>query len=305
MPTPNNSHDDDQPTPNVDELPGAYPETPALEIGGSDARINGVDNRESAPLPQQLQPAATRTASQSSGTLSPEEEPSERRHETVYGPIVTGNSEEKMEKFETDSHSSLSSIEAEDSRRRPQLQKTRSKMTEEGLFRVLSQRRTVSRDQQRTEHGNDDDGEEGEDIKRLLSRMFGRSRQENSEEEQTRHAGVIFKNLTVKGVGLGAALQSTNGDLFLGLPRFLNALFTKGWKVATGKPPVRTLIDDFTGCVRPGEMLLVLGRPGAGCSTFLKVLGNQRFGFEGIDGSVTYGGTDADEMAKKFRSEGL
>jgi ATP-binding cassette subfamily G (WHITE) protein 2 (SNQ2) len=52
-------------------------------------------------------------------------------------------------------------------------------------------------------------------------------------------------------------------------------------------------------------MLLVLGRPGAGCSTFLKVIGNQRFGFEEITGDVTYGGTDAKEMSKKFRSEVL
>jgi ABC-type multidrug transport system ATPase subunit len=50
-------------------------------------------------------------------------------------------------------------------------------------------------------------------------------------------------------------------------------------------------------------MLLVLGRPGSGCSTFLKILGNQRFGFEEITGDVTYGGTDAEEMGKKYRSE--
>lgn len=58
------------------------------------------------------------------------------------------------------------------------------------------------------------------------------------------------------------------------------------------------------GCVRPGEMLLVLGRPGSGCSTFLKVLGNQRAGYEAIDGTVEYGGTDSETMAKQYRSEG-
>jgi ABC-type multidrug transport system ATPase subunit len=135
--------------------------------------------------------------------------------------------------------------------------------------------------------------------------MFGRTRQEESEEEKTRHLGVVFKHLTVKGMGAGAALQPSVGDIFLGLPRLISNIFRKGPRQAAGKPPVRTIIDDFSGCIRPGEMLLVLGRPGSGCSTFLKVIGNQRFGYEEIAGEVTYGGTDAKEMAKKYRSEVL
>lgn len=52
-------------------------------------------------------------------------------------------------------------------------------------------------------------------------------------------------------------------------------------------------------------MLLVLGRPGSGCSTFLKVIGNQRTGYKGIEGDVLYGGTDSKTMADKYRSEGM
>lgn len=51
-------------------------------------------------------------------------------------------------------------------------------------------------------------------------------------------------------------------------------------------------------------MLLVLGRPGSGCSTFLKVIGNQRFGYESVEGEVRYGGTHSDAMAKSYRAEG-
>lgn len=78
---------------------------------------------------------------------------------------------------------------------------------------------------------------------------------------------------------------------------------TKGPRKAAGKPPVKTILDDFNGVVKPGEMCLVLGRPGSGCSTFLKVIGNQRFGYESIDGEVLYGGTDAKHMLKKYRGE--
>ncbi|CEO60742.1 Putative ABC transporter [Penicillium brasilianum] len=150
-------------------------------------------------------------------------------------------------------------------------------------------------------------GHEGADwaqIERLISRMFGNERKANSEEEQTRHVGVIWKNLTVKGLGLGAALQPTNGDIFLAIPRLIKGLFTHGKKAAgTRKPEIRTILDDFTGCVRPGEMLLVLGRPGSGCSTFLKVIGNQTHGYESIEGDVRYGGTDSNTMKKNYRSE--
>lgn len=64
-------------------------------------------------------------------------------------------------------------------------------------------------------------------------------------------------------------------------------------------------MTELQGCVRPGEMLLVLGRPGSGCSTFLKVLGNQRSGYESVEGDVRYGGTDSETMAKSYRSEGI
>lgn len=88
--------------------------------------------------------------------------------------------------------------------------------------------------------------EEWAEIQRLMSRMFGRQRQEQSEEEKTRHVGVIWKNLTVKGVGLGAALQPSVGDVFLGLPRMLKGLFTRGRKGAGKSAPVKTILNDFT-----------------------------------------------------------
>ncbi|KAI2632390.1 ABC-2 type transporter [Hypoxylon sp. NC1633] len=167
--------------------------------------------------------------------------------------------------------------------------------TEDDLFQALTNRRSVASGAESQDEHNE--------IGRLMSRMFGEARQQSSEEEKTRHAGVIFRNLTVKGAGLGASLQPTVGDIFLGLPRLLKNLIAKGPKAAAAKPPVRELLSNFDGCVRPGEMLLVLGRPGSGCSTFLKTFCNQRAGYEDVLGDVTYGGTDANRMAKDFRGE--
>ena len=106
------------------------------------------------------------------------------------------------------------------------------------LAKTLSQRRS---------YASGHEGAEWAQIERLISRMFGEERKANSEEEQTRHVGIIWKNLTVKGVGLGAALQPTNGEIFLALPRLIKGLFTRGRKgTRAGKPEIRTILDDFT-----------------------------------------------------------
>ena len=134
-------------------------------------------------------------------------------------------------------------------------------MTEDDLFRALSRRRTSqSNGLSKTNTGATGHSPEEEDeINNLMSKMFGHTRREASEEEKTRHQGVIFKHLTVKGMGLGAALQPSVGALFLDPIRFIKNLLTKGPRQAAGKPPVRTILDDFSGCIRPGEMVLVLG----------------------------------------------
>lgn len=71
------------------------------------------------------------------------------------------------------------------------------------------------------------------------------------------------------------------------------------------KGPEVEILRDLRGVVKPGEMILVLGRPGSGCTTFLKVMANQRFGYTSIDGDVVYGPFDAKTFAKRFRGEAV
>lgn len=124
--------------------------------------------------------------------------------------------------------------------------------------------------------------------------------------ESTKKVGVIFKNLTVKGIAMSTvsaktlpqAITGTFGpDLYRLITRFVPVLnFNKA-------PPLRTLTNDFTGVARPGEMMLVLGRPGSGCSTFLKAIANKRDGFISVTGDVSYGGISAGEQRKHYRGE--
>jgi ABC-type multidrug transport system ATPase subunit len=50
-------------------------------------------------------------------------------------------------------------------------------------------------------------------------------------------------------------------------------------------------------------MVLVLGRPGAGCSSFLKTITNQRGSFAAIDGDVQYAGFGAEEFGKRYAGQ--
>lgn len=50
-------------------------------------------------------------------------------------------------------------------------------------------------------------------------------------------------------------------------------------------------------------MLLVIGRPGSGCTTFLKTLANMRGEYKETLGHVTYGGRSAETMAKDDAAE--
>jgi hypothetical protein len=122
----------------------------------------------------------------------------------------------------------------------PESNSSGTQLNDESLASTLSHRRSYA-------SGHATQGEEWAEIERLISRMFGRERKANSEEEKTRHVGVVWRNLTVKGVGLGAALQPTNGDIFLGLPRLIKRLLTRGRKgTGSGKPSIRTILDDFS-----------------------------------------------------------
>ena len=109
------------------------------------------------------------------------------------------------------------------------------RLTEDDIARTLTQRRTGS------VQGETD--EDTAQIVRLVSRMFGHDRKANSDEEKTRHQGVVWKNLTVKGVGLGAAMQPTNSDILFAIPRLIKQLCTHG-----NRNPLRTILDDFTVC---------------------------------------------------------
>ena len=122
----------------------------------------------------------------------------------------------------------------------------------------------------------------------------------------THPATVTNTYRTVKGVGSGATFVKTLPDAILGtFGPDLYHLIVKFFPFIApkGHAQLRTLINGFTGVVRDGEMMLVLGRPGSGCSTFLKAIANNREEYAEVTGDVSYGGIDAKKQKKQYRGE--
>jgi ABC-type glutathione transport system ATPase component len=121
---------------------------------------------------------------------------------------------------------------------------------------------------------------------KMMPDIRGYHDQDERDHVKSRKLGVTWRNLTVKGVGADAAINENVGSQF-NIPRNI--------KEARHGAPLKTIIDNSHGCVKPGEMLLVLGRPGAGCTTLLKMLANRRTGYAEVDGDVKFGTLDHKE----------
>ncbi|KAE8190687.1 hypothetical protein CF336_g5197, partial [Tilletia laevis] len=118
---------------------------------------------------------------------------------------------------------------------------------------------------------------------------------------KAKRVGVTWDDLTVRGVGSMQLKIRTFPDAVMGA--FLGPVFKIAGKLGVFKMGERKILQGFNGSIQPGQMVLVVGRPGSGCSTFLKVIANQRQGYLGVDGDVKYGGVDSVEMDKRYRGE--
>ncbi|RAL04636.1 pleiotropic drug resistance family ABC transporter [Aspergillus ibericus CBS 121593] len=113
-----------------------------------------------------------------------------------------------------------------------------------------------------------------------------------------RTAGVSFRNLNAFGYGTAADYQANVANMWL-----------KGFGWLREKLGCRNkvridILRNFEGFVHSGEMLVVLGRPGSGCSTFLKTIAGETHGLwldHGTD--IQYQGISWDEMHSRFRGE--
>ncbi|KAF6512916.1 hypothetical protein HZS61_007722 [Fusarium oxysporum f. sp. conglutinans] len=92
--------------------------------------------------------------------------------------------------------------------------------------------------------------------------------------------GVSFKHLSVTAPSgtqvqvktLPRAILNTFGPDQV---RFIREQVLARISPRNSVPEGKTILNGFSGVVKPGEMLLVLGRPGSGCSTFLRTVASR------------------------------
>lgn len=124
----------------------------------------------------------------------------------------------------------------------------------------------------------------------------------NEAENKTpgRTAGIAFRNLSAHGFGAATDYQKDVANVWL------EAVGLVKKALGMAKPRRIDILQNFEGLVNHGEMLVVLGPPGSGCSTFLKTITGETHGFTvEKDSWINYQGIPADKMHKYFKGEAI
>lgn len=111
--------------------------------------------------------------------------------------------------------------------------------------------------------------------------------------------GCVWKNLTASGESTDVEYQAT----FLNMPK---KILAAGYRMA--RPPKEEdlfqILKPMNGYLDPGELMVVLGRPGSGCTTFLKSISSNTHGFHvGKDSIISYNGLSPKDIKRHFRGE--
>lgn len=135
-------------------------------------------------------------------------------------------------------------------------------------------------------------------VRAFIKSMLKLQRAENR-EQVGRSAGFSFRNLSAYGYGAGTDYQETVGNMWLKGIGAIKALAGVGHRRID-------ILRNFDGLVNAGEMLVVLGPPGSGCSTFLKTLTGETHGYTvDKDSHINYQGISFKQMHHDFRGEAI
>ncbi|KAH7320724.1 ABC-2 type transporter [Stachybotrys elegans] len=133
------------------------------------------------------------------------------------------------------------------------------------------------------------------DLSKWLRHLFGEFRKEGIDAPA--RGGVAFKSLRVSGNGAPLRLQNTIGGALM-------APFRMGEAMSAGKKKPKVILRNFDGLLKSGELLLVLGRPGSGCTTLLKTITGQLSGLTlDPESLIHYNGVPQDFMMKEFKGD--
>ena len=123
----------------------------------------------------------------------------------------------------------------------------------------------------------------------------------NEEGPGYRRAGFCFENMNVFGYGTETDYQKNVGNVWLEIPSLARKISSK-----TGGQQRIDILQNFDGIVEAGEMLVVLGPPGAGCTTFLKSIAGETNGlYVDNDTYLNYQGLAQEEIHKHHKGDAI
>ncbi|EED18472.1 ATP-binding cassette transporter, putative [Talaromyces stipitatus ATCC 10500] len=121
-------------------------------------------------------------------------------------------------------------------------------------------------------------------------RQFFALRKSGIEYETT----VVFNDISVEGIGTGTLPAPTILSAMKSAFGVLNPLQHRLTERSS-----RPILRAFSGTIDPGEMLLVIGKPGSGCTTFLKTLSYMWEEYKEVQGGLTLNGHPIQELLSK------
>ncbi|KAM0323344.1 hypothetical protein ACHAQA_008937 [Verticillium albo-atrum] len=136
---------------------------------------------------------------------------------------------------------------------------------------------------------------------RAWVKAFLRLTESEPQAAPMRVLGVAFKSLNVFGWSTGTESQMT-------VTTRVVSLLQSAAQLVTGNRHKRRIdiLRDFEGVVEEGELLLVLGPPGSGCSTLLKTLAGETSGLHvAPDSYLNFRGIPSPKIRKALRGDVL
>ncbi|CDK28026.1 unnamed protein product [Kuraishia capsulata CBS 1993] len=138
------------------------------------------------------------------------------------------------------------------------------------------------------------------ELQRVLQTFVRRA---DSNGIELKSLGVEMDDVTVFGVDETASYASTVGEV-LTAPFRVGEIFKRiSGRKADPNSGLRKVNKDINVVCAPGEMVLVLGRPGAGCSTMLKTVAGELEEYVKQEGSITYDNNPQAQVLKMCKKE--
>lgn len=227
------------------------------------------DDNSVAPAPRSRRPSTKTTPNNDTTTTLNDNEKTTSNTEAPAAKTDTGNEKTASSASETDDD------EVAEARRSSMVQNLARQYTNKSHASGITGANPFA------EHANDPESPLNPNGDKFNARAWARNVVElvSNEGHGFRTSGIAFQNLNVFGYGAGTDYQKDVANIVLDVAGMVRGV------LGGARQKRIDILQKFDGVVHKGEMLVVLGPPGSGCSTFLKTISGEMNGIYVEDSS--------------------